>query len=75
MVGGGCDDCMLRRENRGRGLGTKLVEECLRRAVDDCRVMVVNAGTEHAVKFYDRLGWERAQEVGITHWVDLSRME
>ena len=50
---------------RQRGLGARLVQACV--AASLFPTVVVNAGNPEARAFYDHLGWNPSNEVGITH--------
>lgn len=69
----------IRADERGRGVGTTLMQALIRRAVDqDKHVMIggVDADNEPSLRFHERLGFVRAahlRQVGFKfgRWLDL----
>ena len=53
--------------HRGKGIGKLLVKKCVSRSEGVYSIVVCNAGTPEAGRFYDHLGWETIEEERLTH--------
>jgi len=58
---------------RGSGIARRLVDVAVEHGRDYFHLIRVRAGTQDAVGFYDRIGFERRGEAHVTHALDLRR--